>query len=1013
MKKTLLSIYCSVATLLISAQTFTNSTGGAITDNNVYTVFPIVVSGLPTSTNITTFGLEYVTINVAHPHDADLRIKLRSPAGTLLVLSNFAGGATGANYTNTVFDDTASINTNAGTAPFTGVYKNYTATDALANINNPSQNPNGTWTLEIRDQNAGNAGSVINWSIHFSTQPAGSLNFTSSNLPIVSINTGGVAIPDYPRIPAHMGIIYNGPGIRNYMNNPFNNYNNNIAIELRGSSSQSFPQKSYGFVTYDTSGLVQNDTMLLGFPAEHDWILYAPYDDKTCMRDVLTYDIGNKTGHYCTRTKFCELMLNGQYQGIYVLMEKIKRDANRVHVSKMDSTDVAGDSLTGGYIIKIDKTTGSATGGWNSNYVSNPTSHNIYIQYDYPGSSIMQAQKTYIQQYVDSFETALSGPNFQDPTIGYRKYITESTFIDYFIVNEISKNVDGYRLSSYFHKDRYSKGGKLKAGPLWDFNLAFWNANYCNGDLSTGWAYQFNNVCGSDGYQIPFWWDKFMQDTMYVKELRCRWNELRQTILSIPTLNNYIDSTAAYLGEAEVRHFTKWPIIGVYTWPNPSPIPTSYAGEITAMKNWIAARLAWMDANLPGTCTPSVANFYSHDTIMCAGDSVKFHDNSTLYPTSWSWNFPGGSPSTSNLQNPKILYTSAGTYSVTLTATNAGGTGAPVTFTSYITINALPVAVVPSNITACVGDVVQSSIFSSSVAVTSFSWTNTNTTIGLASSGTGNYSSFTAVNSTGVPVTSSVSVIPTANGCMGAPVAYTITVNPLPVISVDSATICNGATATLTATGGTSYSWSAGATSSGVNTASASPGSTTTYTVTGTDNGCSATAVSQVTVVPGPSAPTITIAGNVLTSSVATGNQWYLNGTLIAGATSQFYTAFVNGMYTVTETSGGCTSIESAPEAYFSVGITNFETGNSILVYPNPFSDNFSVTFYLKHSSTVKIEVTDVLGRAIKTMEEKEFQEGKNNIEINFSSGELSEGIYSLKLISSGGTIVKKITKLK
>ena len=89
-------------------------------------------------------------------------------------------------------------------------------------------------------------------------------------------------------------------------------------------------------------------------PEEHDWILYAPYTDKTCMRNILSYDLSNKMGHYASRTKLCELVLNGEYQGIYILMEKIKKDQNRVNISKLLPTDITGDELTGGYIIKID-----------------------------------------------------------------------------------------------------------------------------------------------------------------------------------------------------------------------------------------------------------------------------------------------------------------------------------------------------------------------------------------------------------------------------------------------------------------------------------------------------------------------------------------------------------------------------------------------------------------------------------------------------------------------------------
>ena len=197
------------------------------------------------------------------------------------------------------------------------------------------------------------------------------VTFSSSNLPIVVINTMGQTIIDSPkRLQPYMGIINNPAGQRNTVTEPYNDFHNKIGIELRGSSSQSFPQKQYSIESRDVND-VQHDTTVLGMPTEHDWILYAPYDDKTCMRNVLSYYVANRTGHYASRTHYCEVMLNGEYQGIYVMMEKIKRDANRVNIKKMDSTDVSGDKLTGGYIFKIDKTTGSGgSAGWTSQHLS-------------------------------------------------------------------------------------------------------------------------------------------------------------------------------------------------------------------------------------------------------------------------------------------------------------------------------------------------------------------------------------------------------------------------------------------------------------------------------------------------------------------------------------------------------------------------------------------------------------------------------------------------------------------
>ncbi len=598
MKKLLLISASLFLYLFTGAQTFTSNALTAIPDAGPMMTIPIVVSGLSPANIDTTFGIETVCFDITHTYDADLHISLQAPDGTIVDLSISNGGG-GDNFTGTCLNQSAANSIVTGSAPFTGTYRPQGFIGAMNN----GQLGNGTWNLLVQDVAGADTGSVHSWSITFGNAPAHPFLFSSSNLPIVVLNTNNQNIVDSPNILAQMGIIDNGPGIRNHVTDSLNTYNNKILIQLRGSSSQSFPQKSYGLTTLDINGTV-HDTIIMGMPAQSDWILYAPYDDKTCMRDVLTYDIANQTGHYASRTRFCELMLNGQYQGIYVMMEKIKRDSNRVSVSKLTPLDITGDELTGGYIIKIDRDDGPGS-YWTSPFYSN-TGVPINFVYVYPKYTLMAPiQKTYIQSFVDSFELALNGPNFTDPVNGYRKYIGVGSFIDYFLLNEVSKNVDGYRLSTFFHKEKLSKGGKLKAGPAWDYNLAWWNANYCGGDSDTGWVYQQNNIC-SGGWQSTFWWERFLDDQSYTYQLKCRWIELRQSVLSITRINNYVDSIALFLDEAQQRHFTVWPIIGVYTWPNPSPIPTSYADEITAMKNWIFNRITWMDAHLPGNCNTLV-----------------------------------------------------------------------------------------------------------------------------------------------------------------------------------------------------------------------------------------------------------------------------------------------------------------------------------------------------------------------------------------------------------------------
>ena len=455
-------------------------------------------------------------------------------------------------------------------------------------------------------------------------------SFTSSNLPIIVINTNGQTILDDPKITADMGIIYNGPGVRNNITDAFNHYNGKIGIEIRGQSSQMFPMKSYGFELRDNAGNSQ-DKILFGLPKESDWILYAPYTDKTLMRNFLAYTMSREMGHWASNCVFVEVVVNGDYKGIYVFMEKIKRGSGRVNIAKIAATDITGDAVTGGYIFSLDK----GPDGWFSSYVApnSTTGNKRQFSYVYPKlENIVQQQKDYIKSYVDSFENALASPQFQDPLTGVRKFADIPSFIDYFIVNEVSRNVDGYRLSSYFYKDRNSKNSKIFAGPVWDYDLAFRNANYCDGSNVNGWAYQFNYVCPGDGAGlIPFWWNKLMGgDTAFLSQLRCRWKQLRQTTLSETHFNALIDSVFNLVNEARTRHFQRWPVLGQYIWPNPNPIPTSYEGEIAALKTWISSRLQWLDNNMPNIGACSDITPAATDPVIIAINPNPFSDNGTI-----------------------------------------------------------------------------------------------------------------------------------------------------------------------------------------------------------------------------------------------------------------------------------------------------------------------------------------------------------------------------------------------
>lgn len=429
--------------------------------------------------------------------------------------------------------------------------------------------------------------------------------FQSSNLPIVVINTKGAVIVDEPKVAVEMGIIDNGPGRRNAPTDPWNGYRGTVGIELRGASSQMFPKKQFGLETRDDQGEDQA-VSLLGFPAEADWVLNATYNDKTLLRDPLAYWLARQQGRYATRTKFVELVRDSVYQGVYILQERIKRDKNRVNISKLEPKDASGDALTGGYILKIDKEAGAASRQWYSPFRPDPrSSFTPLFMVDYPKiGDLTNVQFDYIKGKVIAFETALYGPDYRDPDKGFRHYIDEDSFVDYFLLTELTRNVDGYRLSAFFYKDRDSKGGKFVMGPAWDYNIAFGNGDYYDAWKPEGWQYRVNDLMlpvrsgqTEDGYKAPAWWQRLLSDPAFARKAVSRWETLRADAWSDARLNRFVDSCATLLGESQARNFQRWPVLGAYVWPN-YYVGKTYQEELTWLKNWLRLRLAWLDRQI-------------------------------------------------------------------------------------------------------------------------------------------------------------------------------------------------------------------------------------------------------------------------------------------------------------------------------------------------------------------------------------------------------------------------------
>lgn len=410
----------------------------------------------------------------------------------------------------------------------------------------------------------------------------------TSNLPLMVIETFGRPLPEDPLTFSHVSILENAAGRTALTDLPV--LTSRAGMKKRGSSSIGFPKNNYALELWDEQNL-DTEAEMFGLPKESDWILHGPYSDKSLMRNYLTYDYSNKMGRWAVRCRFVELFLNqagpkidaADYWGVYVFMEKIKRGDDRVDIKRMHASQTTAPEVTGGYILKNDRLDPGDAGV--------NTKRGLRLAYVYPKEKeATPAQKTYVKSFLDEFETVLYGNAFKDPVNGYQKYFDMDASIDYHILTELVKNIDGYRLSAFMFKDRE---GKLNMGPPWDYNLSLGNADYLNGWNPEGWYYREPDIINNN--QNYPWYPRLFQDEAYLARYRERWLQFRQDFIQTDKMLAQIDQIAAYLDEAQTRNFNKWKTLGTYVWPNKF-IAKTYAEEIGFMKGWLASRIAWMDS---------------------------------------------------------------------------------------------------------------------------------------------------------------------------------------------------------------------------------------------------------------------------------------------------------------------------------------------------------------------------------------------------------------------------------
>jgi hypothetical protein len=403
---------------------------------------------------------------------------------------------------------------------------------------------------------------------------------TTSDLPIVILHTLGNGGPSASADKFVMMQIYEPKnGVASMTNAP--DLSERARFKIRGSSTEGNAKYSLAVETWDEFG-DDKKVKVVGMPEESDWVFYAPnFFEPVLIHNPFMYELSREVGRYAPGTRFAEVYVNttggsvssAQYFGIYVIEEKIKRGADRVAIDKLEPEHLNPPEVTGGYLLKIDRSDPNDSpfnaGGQSINYVD-------------PKGPIIRtparnAQEQYIINYFNQFGNALNGVNYKDPVNGYAPFMDIPSWIDHHILNVLAFNVDALRLSTYFYKPRE---GKITFGPIWDFDRALGSTDGRDANPRV-WA----NSSGTDFFNYP-WWGRLFSDPDFWQAWIDRYEQMRADQLSLTNLNRLIDDLSTEVQKAQPREQARWGV---------TPRNGSYRGEVSLMKTYLANRVNFMD----------------------------------------------------------------------------------------------------------------------------------------------------------------------------------------------------------------------------------------------------------------------------------------------------------------------------------------------------------------------------------------------------------------------------------
>jgi hypothetical protein len=364
-------------------------------------------------------------------------------------------------------------------------------------------------------------------------------------LHVAAAPSPAAATPPVVRIDASRAIP-NEPKVRAQLRMP--GYRGRIGIERRGQSSQMFPKKSY-------SVELARHAALLGMPEDDDWVLYGPYNDKTLIRNVVAYRTAQAIGRYAARTRFVELRLNGRHQGVYVLTEKL---------------ELGDDRVTGNALYEF---TFPFQARSKSPSFRTPVKRRPIVWEDPERGDVSRTRARVLARPVRAAERALYGPG------SWRRRIDEPSAVDFVLLNELFKNEDGFHASTYMalHDD-----GRLRLGPIWDFDISMGNSDYGPSARLRGWTLARRD-----------WAERLYRDERFTAAMARRWRELRRAGLRRDVLG-IVAQAERELHGAIAPNFRRWPVLDERVWPNPVA-RGSHRAEMRFLRSWLKRRIAWID----------------------------------------------------------------------------------------------------------------------------------------------------------------------------------------------------------------------------------------------------------------------------------------------------------------------------------------------------------------------------------------------------------------------------------